>query len=399
MVFPRQKADSATSMVGDYEAPFRVLFYESGMGITLADLEKRILDVNPAFEKMVGYKKEELVGKTFAHLLYPEDSPLNLELHRQLLAGERDIYHMERRYIKKNGEILWTRLTVSLLRNRQGDPECVMGIVEDITEYKHAEMKLREQQDQVAQASKMSALGVMASGIAHEINNPLNVINFRAQQVRSCVKEGKIAQESFKKVEECAENIEKNVGRITAIVKGLQAFARKGDQDPFELTGVNLLINEALELSGDRFKYRGIDVKVKRLATDVQIECRPTQILQVVANLLNNAFDAIADLPERWVLIEPREVNEFIELVITDSGKGIPEEVAKNMFQQFYTTKPAGKGTGLGLSISKTILESHRGLLRLERECKNTRFIIGLPKRQTDSYIKWYTTQNEPKAA
>ncbi len=374
--------------MGNFEGPFRVLFFESGMGISLVDLERRIVDVNPAFEKLLGYEKSELIGKTFAGILYPEDSPLNLELHRQLLAGERDVYHMERRYIRKNSDILWTRLTVSILRDKAGKPEITMGIIEDISEKIEAEAKLRDQQEQIAMAGKMSALGEMASGIAHEINNPLNVINFRAGQVKNALKLGLADPAIVQKVTENADNIEKNVGRIQAIVKGLQAFARKGDQDPYEKVGVTFLINEALELSQDRFKYKGIDLKVNRPAKDILVECRPTQVLQVLANLLNNAFDAISEYKERWVKLEVHDLGHAIEIWITDSGKGIPEEVAKKMFQQFYTTKPVGKGTGLGLSISKSILETHRGTLKIDSTSANTRFVIGIPKSQADSYFK-----------
>lgn len=384
----KQNPASANSWLGNFEAPFRVLFFESGMGISLVDLDRRIIDVNPAFEKLLGYTKAELIGKTFVGILYPEDSPLNLELHRQLLAGERENYHMDRRYIRKSGEILWTRLSVSLLRDKAGKPEVVMGIIEDISEKKEAEAKLRDQQEQIAMAGKMSALGEMASGIAHEINNPLNVINFRAGQVKNALKLGNADAAIVQKVTENADNIEKNVGRIQAIVKGLQAFARKGDQDPYEKVGVTFLINEALELSQDRFKYKGIDLKVNRPAKDIMVECRPTQLLQVMANLLNNAFDAISEYKERWVQIDVQDLGHAIEIWITDSGKGIPEEVAKKMFQQFYTTKPVGKGTGLGLSISKSILETHRGILKIDNTAPNTRFVIGIPKSQSDSYFK-----------
>lgn len=373
---------------GLYEGPFRVLFYESGMGICLVDLERRILDINPAFERMMGYTVGELKGKTFAGLMYPEDDALNLTLHTQLLSGERNTYHMDRRYIRKNGTILWTRLTVSLLRDKAGKPEMTMGIVEDITEKKQAEQKLMEQQHQLAQSSKMTALGEMAGGIAHEINNPLNVVQFRAQQIMTVAK-GLSDSQIATKISENAENIDKNVKRIYSIVKGLQAFARKADQDPFETVSLNWLIDEAIDLVKERFRYQNVDLRVTRASDGVDVECRPTQILQVLVNLLNNAFDAVQALPEKWVGLEVRDVGHAVEILVTDSGNGIPEDVSAKMFTTFYTTKPAGKGTGLGLSISKGIMESHRGLLKLDRECKNTRFVLGLPKRQSSAYLKF----------
>ena len=295
---------------------------------------------------------------------------------------------MDRRYIRKGGDILWTRLTVCLLRDKGGKAELTMGIIEDITEQKQAEAKLSEQQAALAQAAKMSALGEMASGIAHEINNPLNVIQFRAQQVRAFAK-GRIDEAVAKKVDENAENIEKNVNRIMSIVKGLQAFARKADQDPFETIPVETLLKEAKELCEDKFKFRNVDLRFGAVPAGTTLECRPTQILQVIVNLLNNAFDAIGDLKEKWVSVEVMGKGDALEISVTDSGGGIPEAVASQMFQQFFTTKPAGKGTGLGLSISRKILETHRGVLKLDREnTTHTRFILGLPRKQSTSYFK-----------
>lgn len=388
----RAPAKAVTFAETNLGESLRVLLNESGMGISLVDLERKIRDVNPAFERLIGYTREELVGKTFAGILYPEDSPLNLELHRQLLSGERDVYHMERRYIRKDGTILWTRLMVSMLRDPDGKPNLTMGVIEDISEQKNAEAKLREQQAAIAQSSKMSALGELASGIAHEINNPLNVIQFRAQMIKQAAqKTAKAAVEGETSIAEHADNIEKNVQRITSIVRGLRAFARKADQDPFELVSVRRLLDEALELCQDKFRFANVDLKVVRPDASLDVECRPTQLLQVLVNLLNNAFDAVTERPKsekRWVKIEAVSHGTAVEFAVTDSGPGIPDTVAEQMFTQFYTTKPAGKGTGLGLSISRKILEAHRGILKLDKESKNTRFLVGLPKRQSDTYYQ-----------
>src|SRR4051812_43094519 len=112
------------------DARFKMLFLESGIGISLVDMDRCIIEVNPAFEKMTGYSNSELKGKTFATLMHAEDNARNLELHQEMLSGKRSFYHMERRYIRKDQAMLWTRLTVALFRDSQGQPQFTMGSME-----------------------------------------------------------------------------------------------------------------------------------------------------------------------------------------------------------------------------------------------------------------------------
>ncbi|MBI3556955.1 MAG: GHKL domain-containing protein [Deltaproteobacteria bacterium] len=114
----------------------------------------------------------------------------------------------------------------------------------------------------------------------------------------------------------------------------------------------------------------------------MHIECRDIQILTIIMNLVNNARDALEDQPEKWVRLHVTEENDFVEISVTDSGKGISRNIQEKIFQPFFTTKELGKGTGLGLSIAKGIVESHRGALYYDSFCANTRFIVRLPKLQ-----------------
>ena len=115
---------------------------------------------------------------------------------------------------------------------------------------------------------------------------------------------------------------------------------------------------------------------------DILLECRPTQMAQVLLNLLTNAFDAVEKLEEKWVRIEARDGGETVEFAVVDSGAGLPEGIRDKVLQPFFTTKAVGKGTGLGLSIATGIIESHHGTLDVDTEAPNTRFVIRLPKRQ-----------------
>jgi len=365
------------------DARFKMLFLDSEVGISLVDINRCIVEVNPAFERMTGYSNEELRGKPFGKLLYDEDSAKNIVLHEELLAGKRNVYHMERRYVRKDGAVLWTRLTVSIYRDGQGTPQFTMGSMEDITEQKIAEAKLREQQQLLMQSSRMSALGEMAGGIAHEIQTPLTIIRFRAEALRKLAETGPLDQAAVARIVENTDQIEKTVMRISSIVKGLRAFARKGEQDPFQPVNVRSLIDETLELCRDKFKFRSIELIGPVVTHDLTFECRPTQIQQVLVNLLNNAYDAVQPLDEKWVRLEVLERPNTVEIWVTDSGKGMPRELAEKLFTGGgFTTKPVGQGTGLGLSISRSILDSHGGLLSVDSSSEHTRFIVCVPKKQ-----------------
>ncbi len=120
----------------------------------------------------------------------------------------------------------------------------------------------------------------------------------------------------------------------------------------------------------------------RRPRADLPFECRPAQVLQVLVNLLNNAFDAIQNNTEKWVRLGVEDAGDQLVISVTDSGKGIPSETAQQTLQAFFTTKPPGKGTGLGLSLSREIAESHHGSLTIDTKKPNTCFVLRLPKKQ-----------------
>jgi C4-dicarboxylate-specific signal transduction histidine kinase len=240
-----------------------------------------------------------------------------------------------------------------------------------------AREQLTEQQKNIVRTSKMSALGEMASGIAHEINNPVAIILTRAEQLEEI-----LAEKQFDPalLQELTSTIRRTADRIGKIVKGLKSFAREGAEDPFENVGITGVIQDTLELCGDRFKAQGVELRVGAVPADIEISCRPIQISQVVLNLLNNAYDAVESAPTQWVALSVLEVDSMIEISVSDSGGPIPAEVREKIMQPFFTTKVVGKGTGLGLSISKGLVESHGGELFLDEKSPMTRFVVRLPR-------------------
>lgn len=223
--------------------------------------------------------------------------------------------------------------------------------------------------------SKMASLGEMASGMAHEINNPLSAILVKMEVLMVMMKEKGI--ENGEIISEI-QKIKTIVGRISKIVNGLRTFSRSSESDPFEPVLLKQVLNETLDLCAEKIKGKGIVITVDEVP-DVLIICRPGQISQVLLNLLNNSSDAIENNPDKWIRIAFEEVNERVKVKIIDSGRGIAPEIASRMMEPFFTTKDPNKGTGLGLSISKGIVEEHLGSLWLDTTNVNTCFVLELP--------------------
>lgn len=240
------------------------------------------------------------------------------------------------------------------------------------------------QQQSLIASAKMSALGEMAGGIAHEINNPLAIIQNLASQV-----EEEVGEESMDKefLMETASTLVKMTERIAKIVQGLRSISRDGNLDSRAEINVKKLFEETLGFCRERFKNNGIDLFVDEFNETLCFEGREVQISQVILNLLNNSSDAIATLEEKWIRIFVTAKSEHLEIRIMDSGRGIAPALYDKIFQPFFTSKEIGKGTGLGLSISLGIIREHQGDLQLDKQSANTCFVIRLPL-QTQSYLK-----------
>jgi len=239
--------------------------------------------------------------------------------------------------------------------------------------------RLRQQQEVVAHSSKMSALGEMAGGIAHEINTPLAIIQMRAGQLLEQIELNTV---DLKKMKASLQGIDLTVQRIGKIIKGLRSFARDGRHDPLTLNSIVKIVEDTFSLCQERFRNHGISLEFLHEG-DAEILCRPSEIGQVLLNLLNNSFDAIQENSQRWVKVELRDGQQEIFLLISDSGRGIPNELQQKIMQPFFTTKEVGKGTGLGLSISKGIIEGHFGELLIDNSGPNTTFVIKFRKNQS----------------
>jgi signal transduction histidine kinase len=229
----------------------------------------------------------------------------------------------------------------------------------------------------IANSARLASLGQMASGMAHEINNPLAIIQMHAHQLKRFLKDKDLNPETALKG---ATIIEETVFRINKIITGLRSFGRDAGNDPLLKVSLAEVVNSTLQFTSAQFSSRGIEIR-KNFFPEVQAVCRPVQISQVIFNLLNNSFDAIRDSQtEKWIKIEIYNEGNCAKLVVSDNGSGIDSLIRDKIFYPFFTTKEIGGGAGLGLSSSLGIVEANHGELSLSQDTEHTTFILSLPK-------------------
>ncbi|MEG3927213.1 PAS domain S-box protein [Microcoleus sp. D3_18a_C4] len=410
-------------------------------GVTISDAtdpEHPIIYCNPAFETMTGYRRQEIIGKNGRFLHGRDTDPAAVEIIRQALQTESECKVILKNY-RKDGTAFWNCFSISPVRDRLGKLTHFIGVQRDITERKQAEEALhnseaqsREQAAQLAatleqlkatnsqlvQSEKMSSLGLLLAGVAHEINNPVSFIYGNLAHLTNYTQDLfghlQLYQQHYPNpVAEILEAREKNdldflaedlpkilssmsvgVERICQIVQSLRNFSRHDDSQmkPVNLhEGIDstlLILNHRLKGSGEKPPIQ----IVKQYGELPTVECFAGPINQVFMNILSNAIDALEDANSRQNCQEMAEkpsqirigtevVGNFVEIKIADNGPGIPEQVKQQIFDTFFTTKPIGKGTGMGLSISyQIIVERHKGELYCTSELgKGTEFTIKMP--------------------
>jgi len=337
---------------------------------------------NRKAEELWGLKSEHVIGKSDYEFFPQEQADWFRENDEQIVRdGVMKVIPEELVSSPVVGDVYVRTRKVPIL-DENGEPSQLLGISEDITEQKRNQEIIEKQRLQMVNTAKMTALGEMAGGIAHEINNPLAIIEVYAGQLTSMAETGTLDSE---RVVRAAGVISSTVDRIAKITRGLRSFARDAAEDPFVRSKIGVVVSETLEFCQEKFTKNGVQLILTPISESLQAECRPVQISQVLLNLLNNSFDAVVGTRDAWVKVEAEDAGEKVRISVTDSGHGVPPEVAEKIMQPFFTTKGVGKGTGLGLSISQGIIRSHHGELELDRSSKNTRFVIAIPKQQHEN--------------
>jgi signal transduction histidine kinase len=229
----------------------------------------------------------------------------------------------------------------------------------------------RRSQEQLINSAKMVALGRMASGVAHEVNNPLQLIMSHAEKMKTLTDPGEILKRS--------EQIQSVAMRIATINKGLLTLSRDAKADPLTPVSLRSVVDLALEFCQARFESEAIELRLVDFPKSYMVSGRETQLAEVLLNVLTNAHDAVEAERERWVEISVVAQRNSFDLIVTDSGRGISPETLERIFDPFFTTKPAGRGTGLGLSICRAVMTDHGGEIFYDRKRAGPSFVIRIP--------------------
>lgn len=240
------------------------------------------------------------------------------------------------------------------------------------------EKKIEMQQIAAISSAKMAALGEMAAGIAHEINNPLTIINTNAKIIEKVIEKGIENKDLLMK---SSTNIVSTVERIGSIVSGLKNISRDASNDKMSQVPLAAILTDVISLCQERLKNNHIEIhcNLEDPIFLTNLNCFQVQLCQVFLNLFNNSFDAIRHLPSKWIRIDATRDENWMIIHFMDSGPGIPEELREKIFQPFFTSKEIGEGTGLGLSLVYAIVKNHNGEIYYDPQFNNTCFTIKLP--------------------
>jgi len=360
------------------EERFSNAFNESPIGMAIVALDGRFLQVNEALCELVGHSKEELETMTFQAITHPDDLEKDLQYVQKILSGTVRTYHMEKRYLHKDGSDVWIVLNVSLVRNADGTPKHFVSQLQDITARKRLQeqrvrytenleqlviertTKIARLEAQRARTEQLAMIGQLAAGVAHEINNPIAGIKNAFQVVKEELPTD-FPHSPF------VGMIEREIDRVAAVVQQLYQLNPKGSD---EVVTVNLetVVSDLSVLVASQLKQRRLTLTVEQAGLPGSISAPRGALQQILLNLLRNAIDA-APL-DSVVTISLSANKQEVRISVVDQGQGIAPEVLPKIFEPFFTTKGGANsgGMGLGLSISHNLVQALGGRMEVHTQ-------------------------------
>jgi C4-dicarboxylate-specific signal transduction histidine kinase len=318
----------------------------------------------------VGNKRLSDLRKAMLHIL------VDYEKDRSRLAGQTDRLDNSRRALM---HILQDSHKSNLrLADSRKAMIHIMGDLRNTTEeIQRREQELRDKQDQLVQAGKLATLGELTTGIAHELNNPLNNIGLFIGNILDQEELGVLEKDRMKS--DLAGALQQ-VRKATEIITHLRTFGRVA-QVSSEPVNVNGIVMRALSLLQEQLRIRQIQTVLNLTSDDPMVMGNPIQLEQVLINLLTNARDAVTRSSRKTIRISTRVTEDAVEAEIHDSGPGISPGMEQRIFDPFFTTKEVGAGTGLGLSITYGIIQDHDGSISVRNEAgEGASFLVRMPR-------------------
>ncbi len=364
------------------EAHLRSILATVPDAMIVIDERGTILSFSATAERMFGFGEDEVVGSNIKMLMpSPDRERHDGYLTNYLTTGQRKIIGIGRvtTALHRDGSTFPIELSVG--EAWLGERRIFTGFVRDLSERQQTLLRLQDLQSELAHVGRVSEMGTLASSLAHELNQPLTAVASYCEGARDLL-ERNPGREELAMAREALDEAAQQAVRAGQIVRRLRDFMSHGEMER-RSESLQRLINEANALALVGSREHGIDVQLSLDPRGDQVFVDRIQIQQVLVNLIRNAIEAMIDAPQRCLTLTTRSApGELVEVVVEDTGPGMDQAVAPQLFQPFVTSKP--NGMGIGLSICRTIVEAHGGRIWFEpREQGGTAFHFTLPVSET----------------
>ena len=358
------------------EKRFKEIFSNVADQIVYVNTEGIVVNINKMVYDLVGYTVDEVLGKNIFELNVFDQEQIEemFRLYTECVTqGSAIVPTMESTLRHKNGSKVYVEMKTSVVTDIDGNLEGFLSIIRDITDRKRTEEEKHQMEQQILLTGRLAAVGELAAGVAHELNNPLAAVQGYAQLLSY----RKDLDESIK---EDIDMLYQETQRATRITSNLLSFARRHKPEKKQIS-INEVIEKSLELHDYRLKVNNIEIELDLEENLPETMADFHQLQQVFVNLVTNAEYSMTEAHGKGNLcVRTRSKKNTIQISIIDDGPGIPEENLKRIFDPFFTTKEVGKGTGLGLSICFGIIQEHNGRIQaLSTVGEGTTFVIELP--------------------
>jgi PAS domain S-box-containing protein len=336
-------------------ADFREAFTHAAIGMTLTSLDGRYLRVNNALCRMMGYTEAELLATSFQAITHPDDLETDLEYVRRLVAREITHYHMEKRYVRRDGSLLPVLLSVALVRESDGEPSHFVSQVQDLTSQRRLETERLAAERRVAELERQASMNLIAGSIAHDFNNRLASVLGFATLGREHAPAGSV-------VSRCLEEIARASQGAAELAQQMLAYSGSGN---YVVATVDVAATLRQAVHQTMLLAPDTRVEIDPVPLLPPIKADAAQIQQALANIVLNACEAVRDT-RGLVRVGARVAPDAaaVEIRISDTGGGIDPAVRSRIFDPFFTTKFLGRG--LGLSAALGIVKAHHGAIEID---------------------------------